>query len=288
MSRFMKTSSLSFTDACFWKESILNAFFESVAERQKTINSLLCVGLDPEPAKIPERYQRLDRPIFEFCKDVIDATHEFVSCYKPQFAHFAAADALGDLRDLMALLRSENLPVILDAKRGDVGSTSQYYAKEAFDIYDAGAVTVNPYLGGDSLTPFLERSDRGVILLCRTSNPGGSDLQNLTLRAGRQIFEEVARLASTTWNERSNVGLVVGATRPEELARVREIVGAMFLLLPGIGAQGGDIQASLEAGKGGGLIISSSRAILYPEEATLDAVRSAARDTRDLINEHKR
>ena len=265
----------------------MSAFFDSVAERQKAIGSLLCVGLDPELSRIPERYHKLQRPIFEFCKDVIDVTRDFASCFKPQFAHFAAADALSDLKDLVALLRSENLPVILDAKRGDVGSTSEFYAREAFDVFDADAVTVNPYLGGDSLEPFLTRSDRGIILLCRTSNPGGADIQNQQLAEGGELYEHVARLASSEWNAQGNVGLVVGATRPSELARVREIVGEMFLLLPGIGAQGGDVAASLAAGVGGGLIISSSRAILYPSDGTLDSVRQVALETRDLINSHR-
>ena len=266
---------------------MLSAFFDLVAERQQAIGSLLCVGLDPELSRIPERYRQLERPIFEFCKDVIEVTSDVASCFKPQFAHFAAADALGDLKDLVALLRSENLPVILDAKRGDVGSTSEFYAREAFDVFDAGAVTVNPYLGGDSLEPFLKRSDRGIILLCRTSNPGGADIQNRRLAEGGELYEHVAHLAATEWNTQHNVGLVVGATRPSELARVREIVGEMYLLLPGIGAQGGDVAASLAAGAGGGLIISSSRAILYPAAGTLDSVRQVALETRDVINSHR-
>ena len=265
----------------------MSAFFDSVAERQKAIGSLLCVGLDPELSRIPKRYHKLQRPIFEFCKDVIDVTRDFASCFKPQFAHFAAADALRDLKDLVVLLRSENLPVILGAKRGDVGSTSEFYAREAFGVFDAGAVTVNPYLGGDSLEPFLTRSDRGIILLCRTSNPGGADIQNQQLAGGGELYEHVARLASREWNAQGNVGLVVGATRPSELARVREIVGEMFLLLPGIGAQGGDVAASLAAGVGGGLIISSSRAILYPSVGTIDSVRQVALETRDLINSQR-
>ena len=265
----------------------MNAFFKSVAERQNSINSLLCVGLDPDPSKMPERYHQLERPVLAFCRDVIEATHDLAACFKPQFAHFAAADALDDLREVIRILNSKDLPVILDAKRGDVGSTSQYYAREAFDIYEAGAVTVNPYLGGDSLDPFLERADKGIILLCRTSNPGGADIQNQKLAEGIDLYEHVARLASLAWNEQGNVGLVVGATRPSELARVREIVGEMFLLLPGIGAQGGDVASSLAAGAAGGLIVSSSRAILYPREGSMAAVRHAAVETRDLINQHR-
>ena len=265
----------------------MNAFFQAISERQTRLNSFLCVGLDPEPSKLPERYLGAERPVKQFCLDVIDSTSDVACCFKPQFAHFAAADALDDLRDVIAHLKERSIPVILDAKRGDVGSTSAYYAREAFDVYDADAVTVNPYLGGDSLIPFLEREDRGVILLCRTSNPGGADVQNLKLTDGSQVYERIAELASSEWNSRQNVGLVVGATRPDELARVREIVGGMFLLLPGIGAQGGDVAASLESGAGGGLIISSSRAVLYPEEEDLQAVRQVALDTRDLINEHR-
>ncbi|MEK9964097.1 MAG: orotidine-5'-phosphate decarboxylase [Betaproteobacteria bacterium] len=265
----------------------MNVFFQGISERQASVNSLLCVGLDPEPDRLPKHYHQFERPILQFCKDVIEVTKDLVCCYKPQFAHFAAADALEDLKEIIAMLGAEALPVILDAKRGDVSSTSHFYATEAFDVYGADAVTVNPYLGGDSIEPFLVREDRGVILLCRTSNPGGSDIQNQALAGGGDLYEHIARLASSEWNVRGNVGLVVGATRPSELARVREIVGEMFLLLPGIGAQGGDLEASLESGGGGGLIISSSRAILYPEGGTKDSVRRNAQATRDLINSRR-
>ena len=263
------------------------SFFDAVNARQQAQNTLLCVGLDPDVSKIPLRYHSTARPILSFCRDVVDATHDLVATFKPQFAHFAAADALDDLKEIIAYCRELGVPVILDAKRGDVGSTSEFYAQEAFDVYGADAVTVNPYLGGDSLQPFLERADKGVILLCRTSNPGGSDLQNLKLASGEELFEHVAQLAATQWNTRGNVGLVVGATRPAELKRVREIAGPMTCLLPGIGAQGGDVAASLEAGRGGGLIISSSRAVLYPDSDDAGAVRAAANVTRDLINRYR-
>ena len=264
-----------------------SSFFDVVSARQQTLNTLLCVGLDPDRSKIPQRYQVAARPVLAFCLDVIDATHDLVATFKPQFAHFAAADALGDLKEAITYCRELGVPVILDAKRGDVGSTSDFYAREAFDVYGADAVTVNPYLGGDSLEPFLERADKGVILLCRTSNPGGADLQNLKLASGEELYERVAQLAATEWNTHNNVGLVVGATRPAELRRVREITGDMTFLLPGIGAQGGDVAASLEAGRGGGLIVSSSRAVLYPDSDAPGAVRAAATATRDLINEHR-
>ena len=265
----------------------MNNFFERVALRQTEIDSLLCIGLDPEPSRFPERYLNADRPVLQFCLEVIEATHDLTCCYKPQFAHFAAADALEDLKEVIAYLRAKSIPVILDAKRGDVGSTSRYYAEEAFDVYGADALTVNPYLGGDSLEPFLGRSDKGIILLCRTSNPGGLDLQNQTLTSGRELYEHIAELASTRWNTNQNIGLVVGATRPDELARVRKIVGGMFLLLPGIGAQGGDIKASLVAGSGGGLIVSSSRAILYPIGEDFGEFRRRASLSSAAINEFR-
>ena len=216
---------------------------------------------------------------------IIDATAGYACCYKAQFAHFAAVGAEAELQLTIDYIQSLGIPVILDAKRGDVGSTGDFYAREAFDRYHADAVTANPYMGGDSLKPLLEREDKGVLLLCRTSNPGGTDLQNLVLATGEQLFERVAELAANQWNKNSNVGLVVGATQPEELARVRQITGDMTLLLPGIGAQGGDIKASLAAGQGGGLIISASRSILYPQAMSPE---QAAQATRDEINRHHR
>ena len=263
------------------------SFFSRIEARQKSLETHLCVGLDPDLTRIPDKYLTTDRPILHFCQDVVDATHDLVTCFKPQFAHFAAADALGDLKRIVAYCRERELPVILDAKRGDVGSTAEFYAQEAFDHYNADAVTVNPYLGGDSLEPFLQRAEKGIILLCRTSNPGGSDLQNVSLATGETLFERVASLASTEWNKNGNVGLVVGATRPAELARVRKLVGKMTMLLPGIGAQGGDVAASMAAGAGGGLIVSSSRAILYPEGGDQASIRAAALATRNQINEHR-
>jgi len=263
-------------------------FFVDLAKRQAALDTLLCVGLDPDLSKLPEPYLACADPILTFCKDVIDATYDLVGCFKPQFAHFAAAEALPALREVIAYCHDKNVPVILDAKRGDVGSTSSFYAREAYDVYNADAVTVNPYLGGDSLEPFLERTDKGVILLCRTSNPGGADLQNLKLSSGVEVYEHIASLAAKQWNGNNNVGLVVGATRPEELKRVRAIVGEMPLLLPGIGAQGGDIAASLAAGAGGGLIVSSSRAVLYPADGEIAAVRAEAEKTRLSLNQHRR
>jgi len=180
--------------------------------------------------------------------------------------------------------------VILDAKRGDVASTAENYAREVFERYGADAVTINPYLGYDAMQPFLTYADKGVIILCRTSNPGGADIQNLVMEDGEQLFERVAELATVKWNVNNNVGLVVGATRPSELTRVREIAGEMTLLLPGIGAQGGDIAASIRAGEGGGLIIASSRAITYASSGDdfAEAARRIAQSTVDEINQHRR
>ncbi|MFL2535633.1 MAG: orotidine-5'-phosphate decarboxylase [Candidatus Azotimanducaceae bacterium] len=182
-------------------------FFVDLANRQAALDTLLCVGLDPDLSKLPEPYLACADPILTFCKDVIDATYDLVGCFKPQFAHFAAAEALPALREVIAYCHDKNVPVILDAKRGDVGSTSSFYAREAYDVYDADAVTVNPYLGGDSLEPFLERTDKGVILLCRTSNPGGADLQNLRLASGVEVYEHIASLAAKQWNGNEQCGV---------------------------------------------------------------------------------
>jgi len=263
----------------------MSAFFDRIRQRQHEVNSLLCVGLDPDLDRIPGEFLSQDKPIFAFNKMIIDATADYACCYKPQFAHFAAVGAEAELQLTIDYIQSLGIPVILDAKRGDVGSTGDFYAREAFDRYHADAVTANPYMGGDSLKPLLEREGKGVLLLCRTSNPGGADLQNLVLATGEQLFERVADLAANQWNKNNNVGLVVGATQPEELARVRQITGDMTLLLPGIGAQGGDIKASLAAGQGGGLIISASRSILYPQAMSPE---QAAQATRDEINRHHR
>jgi len=195
--------------------------------------------------------------------------------------------AESELEETINYVKARGIPVLLDAKRGDVGSTAEKYAVELFDRYGADAVTLNPYLGYDAMAPYLEREDKASFILCRTSNPGGADLQNLELADGRQLYEHVAELAATKWNTNKNVGLVVGATRPEELQQIRDITGEMTFLLPGIGAQGGDINKSIAAGQGGGLLISSSRAILYASDGDdfADAARDVARQTRDDANQ---
>ncbi|MBG6220360.1 MULTISPECIES: orotidine-5'-phosphate decarboxylase [unclassified Janthinobacterium] len=258
-------------------------------------NSLLCVGLDPDLAKLPAELRDLPDGITTFCTRIIDATADLACAFKPQIAYFGALGAEKQLEDICRYVRENypHIPLILDAKRGDIGATATQYAREAFERYGADAVTVNPYMGEDSLDPYLAWQDRGVIILCRTSNPGGSDLQFLDTD-GVPLYQRVARLVAEKWNKNGQCALVVGATFPEELAQVRAIVGDMPLLVPGIGAQGGDIAATVGAGQtanGMGMMISSSRAIIYATaqagEDFADAARRVAIETRDAINQHR-
>ncbi len=256
-------------------------------------DSLVCVGLDPELERFPAQLSGHASPIFQFNRAIIDATADLVCAYKPQFAHYAAYEAEDQLERTIEYIhqRHPGIPVILDAKRGDVGNTASRYAIEAFERYGADAVTVNPYLGTDSLEPFLAYEDRGVIVLCRTSNPGAGDLQDLDT-GGHKLFEVVAQLAASRWNTRGNCALVVGATYPKELARVRALTGDMPFLVPGVGAQGGDVQAVITNGQtaaGDGLIVSSSRSILYAasDDTWIEAARTATRSLRDQINQHR-
>ena len=276
-------------------------FMQQLRQRWDASGSLVCVGLDPEPAKFPRRFAGDADAVFGFCRDIVDATAEFACAFKPQIAHFAALGAEDALERLVAHIHSVHpgVPVILDAKRGDIGSTAQRYAAEAFDRYGADAVTANPYLGGDSLQPFLERADRGVVVLCRTSNPGGADLQDLAVQRdgdtgpARPLYQHVAETAAREWNGHGNVALVVGATWPEQLREVRAIVGDMPLLVPGVGAQGGDAEAvvrNARAGDGTGLMVSSSRAILYASAGDdyAEAAARAARALRDTLDAARR
>ena len=271
----------------------MSAFCLALARAWEKNDSLLCVGLDPEIERFPPGIAAAPSPIFQFNKAIIDATHDLACAFKPQFAHYAAYEAEDQLeRTIEYVHRSyPGIPVILDGKRGDVGNTAERYAIEAFERYGADAVTVNPYLGGDSLEPFLKHADRGVVILCRTSNPGARDLQDLEVGA-RRLYHVVAELAATRWNGRGNCALVVGATYPRELAEVRRIVGAMPLLLPGVGAQGADVAQAVENGQtaeGTGLMMSSSRAILYGSARSAGAdfaagARAAAEALRAQIN----
>jgi orotidine-5'-phosphate decarboxylase len=258
-------------------------------------DSLLCVGLDPDIAKLPPQLQGQPDGIFTFCTRIIDATADLACSFKPQIAYFAALGAEGQLEDICRYVRETypHIPLILDAKRGDIGATATQYAREAFERYGADAVTVNPYMGSDSVEPYMEWEERGVIILCRTSNPGGSDLQFLNVD-GKPLYQHVARLVAQKWNKNGQCALVVGATFPEELAQVRAIVGDMPLLVPGVGAQGGDVAATVAAGKtanGMGMMINSSRAIIYAKpEAGEDfaaAARRVALETRAAINLHR-
>ncbi len=272
----------------------MTTFMSQIETAWREQNSLLCVGLDPELAKIPEHLRQQPNVLFDFCAAIVDATADLVCAFKPQFAYFGALRGEAQLERLIGYIhqRYPKIPVILDVKRGDIGSTAERYAVEAFERYGADAVTLNPYLGLDSVQPFLNYTDKGVILLCRTSNPGGADLQALnvgTPDAPEFLYERVARLIAKDWNRAGNCALVVGATYPAEIGRVRALVGEMPLLVPGIGAQGGDVEATVKAGRtanGTGLIINSSRAILYAgkDKDFAAAARAVALQTRDEIN----
>jgi len=274
-------------------------FIEKLRARWHASNSLLCVGLDPDLAKFPDAFVDDDDALFSFCRDIADATAEFACAFKPQIAYFAAHNG-GEaaLQRLIAHINGAypDIPVILDAKRGDIGSTAEQYALEAFDRFGADAVTLNPYMGRDSAAPFLQRNDRGCVFLCHTSNPGARDFQELVVSGANgdnaQLYQHVARTIARDWNGDGNCALVVGATFPQELKVIRDIVGDMPLLIPGIGAQGGDVEAVVRNGKtadGSGLMINSSRGILYAasDAGYADAAADAARALRDEINRYR-
>ncbi|KQZ56320.1 MULTISPECIES: orotidine-5'-phosphate decarboxylase [unclassified Lysobacter] len=269
------------------------SFMQALRTRWTQSDSLVCVGLDPEPAKFPAAFAADPDAVFSFCRDIADATAQYACAFKPQIAHFAALGAEDALARLIAHIHAVHpgVPVILDSKRGDIGSTAQHYASEAFDRYGADAVTANPYLGRDSVQPFLDRAERGVIVLCRTSNPGAGDLQDLVVD-GRPLYQHVAHKVAHEWNAHGNCALVVGATWPEQLREVRAIVGEVPFLVPGVGAQGGDVEAVVRNAKtadGTGLMVSSSRAILYASGGAdyAEAAAQAAKSLRDEINRHR-
>ena len=259
----------------------------------KRNNSLVCVGLDPELEKIPARIRELPQAFFEFNRRIIDATADYACCFKPQFAHYAAVGAEDQLLATIHYIHQMHpgLPVILDSKRGDIGSTAAKYAQESFERYGADAVTVNPYLGFDSVEPYLKWKDRGVIILCRTSNPGARDFQDLE-SGGKRLYRHVAERVARDWNAGGNCMLVIGATYPQELAEIRSAVGDLPFLVPGVGAQGGDVAAAVRAGRtadGFGLVLNSSRGIIYASsgEDFADAARAATKTLRDEINLHR-
>ena len=259
-------------------------FTELLAGAERVNQSMLCVGLDPEPARFPPHWRDDPRRIFDFCAAIVDATRDLVIAFKPQIAYFAAQRAEDQLERLIAHIAkvAPQVPVILDAKRGDIGATAEQYAREAFERYRADALTLSPFMGFDSIEPYLRHADKGLILLCRTSNPGGSDLQAQRLAAGPLLYERIAELAQGPWNRSGQLGLVVGATYPAEIARVRAIAPTLPLLIPGVGAQGGDAAATVRAGWRGSagatvgpVIVSVSRGILYASET--DEFAAAAR-----------
>jgi len=259
-------------------------------------DSLLCVGLDPDPTKLPVHLHGSDTSLFDFNKAIIDATADVVCAFKPNTAFYEAEGAAGieQLKQTCDYLHQNHpdIPIILDFKRGDIGSTNDRYAAFAFDYLGVDAVTVHPWSGREGMQSFLDRSDKGIIVWCKGSNPGSGEFQDLET-SGRKLYQQVAENVAKEWNKNGNCLLVVGATYPEELAEVRSIVGDMTLLVPGIGAQGGDVAATLKAGldaAGRGLIINSSRAIIYASEGEdfADAARKAATDMRDTINSHRK
>ena len=267
-------------------------------------NSLLCIGLDPEPSKFPGAWKDDSGRIFDFCAAIVDVTKDLALAFKPQIAYFAAHRAEDQLEALIAHIHAvaPSVPVILDAKRGDIGSTAQQYAREAFERYQVDALTLSPFMGFDSIEPYFDYPDKGLILLCRTSNAGGSDLQAQRIvgadgRPGELLYERIAQLAQGQWNRTGQLGLVVGATFPAEIARVRELAPTLPLLIPGIGAQGGDAAATVRAGwrsqsdangtrTTGPIMVSTSRAVLYASAGDDFAVaaRRVAEATRQQLN----
>jgi orotidine-5'-phosphate decarboxylase len=266
-------------------------FAERLERAQSAADSLVCVGLDPDLAKLPADLRDQSQPLFAFSRRIVDATFDLAAAYKPQIAFYSALGAEAELAASIRYIR-ERAPaalVILDAKRGDIGNTATAYAREAFDRYAADAVTVNPYMGEDSVLPFLVRPDRGALVLCRTSNPGARDFQDLSVD-GRPLYQRVAAHAAAHWNRHRNLMLVVGATCPAEMAELRRAHPELWFLVPGIGAQGGDLDRTLDAGlnaQGSGLLISSSRALIYAGGGTGGAIRNAAQALREAINRRR-
>jgi orotidine-5'-phosphate decarboxylase len=267
-------------------------FLEMLQDAQRRNDSMLCVGLDPEPSRFPATLKGDAGRIYDFCARIADATADLAIAFKPQIAYFAAHRAEGQLEQLMEHLRRNipHVPVILDAKRGDIGSTAEQYAREAFERYGADAVTLSPFMGFDSVQPYLKYEGKGAFLLCRTSNPGGDDLQSQrlsTVPGEPLLYEHVARLAQGPWNLNGQLGLVVGATYPAEIERVRQVAPHVPLLIPGVGAQGGDAVATVKAGwrPDAPIAVNSSRAILYASsgEDFAEAARREAMKTRDLL-----
>ncbi len=272
-------------------------FLEQLKEAERRNQSMLCVGLDPEPSKFPTHLKGDASKIYDFCAAIVDATADLVISFKPQIAYFHAHRAEDQLEKLMQHMRrtAPHVPVILDAKRGDIGSTAAQYAIEAFERYGADAVTLSPFMGFDSVQPYLAYHGKGAFLLCRTSNPGGDDFQAQRLSSVEGeplLYEHIAKLAQGEWNTNGQLGLVVGATYPNEIERVRKVAPHVPLLIPGVGAQGGDAVATVKAGwkqqngeTTAPIIVNSSRAVLYASSGAdfAAAARKVAIQTRDVL-----
>ncbi len=263
-------------------------FFDRLAARIERVDSVVSVGLDPDPDRLPERVKDADLPRWAFNRRIIDATHEHAACYKPNAAFYEDSDGWRALRETVAYAHGKDVPVLLDAKRGDIGNTARQYAT-VLDMVDA--ITVNPYLGQDSLQPFLSRADKGIFILARTSNAGGADLQNLELASGEPLYEHVTKLAAE-WNEHGNVGLVAGATAPEELEAIRGLVPDLPFLVPGVGAQGGNEEAAIEHGLASGVgLVNSSRGIIFAGETArggyFEAAGHAAKQLKQGLNQYR-
>lgn len=253
-------------------------------------NSLVCVGLDSDMDKLPETVEHVQNPQFTFNKALVDATHNLICCYKLNSAFYEARGEQGikELKLTCEYIRGiyPDVPIILDAKRGDIGNTNNGYVKFAYEYLNADAITLHPYLGQEAIKPFLMIEDKGAIILCKTSNPGSGEFQDLEI-GSEKLYQIVAKKVAAEWNKSNNCLLVVGATYPDELKTVREIVGDMTLLIPGIGAQGGAVEKTVKAGlnsKNAGLIIHSARSIIFASKGD-DFAEKAKKETEKLRNE---
>ncbi|MFO7926820.1 MAG: orotidine-5'-phosphate decarboxylase [Halobacteriota archaeon] len=267
-------------------------FFDDLETRIGATDSVVSVGLDPDPDRLPP-FLDSDLPRWAFNRRVIDATHEHVACYKPNAAFYEDTDGWRALEETIAYAHGKGVPVLLDAKRGDIGNTARQYAKLLDEGgLDADAITVNPYMGRDTLEPYLSRSEKGVFVLCRTSNRGGADFQDLDVGNDKPLYQYVAQRCAA-WDEHDNVGLVVGATAPEELEELRGLVDLPFLV-PGVGAQGGDAEAAVEFGLADDVgLVNSSRGIIFAgegaddEDAYFRAVGGAAKRLKQRLDEFR-
>ena len=270
----------------------MNKFQKKLLKIQKKNNSLVCVGLDTDLAKIPKHLSSCKSPGFTFNKAIIDTTHDLVCAYKPNIAFYEAEGIMGlqSLKKTTDYLRENHseIPIILDAKRADIGNTNLGYIKMAFKWLGVDAITLHPYPGREALSPFLALKDKFFFILCKTSNPGAGELQDLRVK-GKKLYQYVAGQVAKSWNSNNNCGLVVGATYPEKLEEIRKVVDKMILLIPGIGAQGGDVEKTIKAARGGSFLINSSRGIIYAGsgENFTRASRKKTKELKNLINKFR-